>query len=73
METRKTKAELHAKSPQPAEEDYNAHSSNPGPSAEAIEEKDEDGAGKALKWVIPVVVILLTIVWFLFFRDTAPS
>lgn len=68
MEDKERKQELHDIAPQAEEQDYNANEQNPGPSKEAIEEKDEDGAGKAMKWIIPVIIVALLIVWFFFFR-----
>lgn len=55
-------------SPQPIEHDYDANKeNNPGPSEEAVTEKDENGAGSVLRWIIPILVVALLIVW-LFFR-----
>ena len=69
MTSEDRKEQLRKDSPQPVEHDYNAHQQNPGPSPEAVEEKDENGGGLALKWVIPIAVIALLIVWFFFFRE----
>ena len=71
MATNERKRDLHQKSPQWAEHDYNAHEQNLGPAKEVIEEKDEDRAGKAMKWIIPTLIIGLVIVWFVFFRNNA--
>ena len=46
------------------ETNYEEHQQNPGPSKEAVVEEDKNGASKVLKWILPVLVILLLIVWF---------
>jgi len=51
--------------PKPIEKDYESHKENPGPAEPAVNEKDENGGGQALKWVLPVAVIIGLIVWFL--------
>ncbi|MXV17748.1 hypothetical protein [Hufsiella ginkgonis] len=53
------------KASQPVETDYEAHHDDPAPPKEAVVEQDEDGAGKAMKWVIPVVVAVLFILWLI--------
>lgn len=50
------------------ETDYEAHQEDPKP-APTVNEPDNKGAGQAMKWVIPVVVIILAIIWFIFFRN----
>lgn len=50
------------------ETDYDAHKTNPAP-APTVNEPDNGGAGQAMKWVIPIVVVVLLIVWFVFFRN----
>lgn len=52
----------------PIETDYEAHQENPGP-APTVNEPDNDGAGPAMKWIIPIVVIVLAVIWFIFFRN----
>lgn len=52
----------------PIETDYEAHNTDPGP-APTVNEPDNNGAGPAMKWIIPIIVIVLAIVWFIFFRD----
>jgi hypothetical protein len=47
------------------ETDYPEHEKNPGPSEEAVVEKDEDGAGKVLRWIIPLLVIVLVVFWLI--------
>lgn len=54
--------------PPPIEKDYEAHADNPGP-APTVNEPDNKGAGQAMKWIIPIVVIILLIVYFLYFRN----
>lgn len=66
MESQKNK--MKDLSPQPVEHDYNKHKNNPGPSPEAVEEKNENGGGLALKWVIPITIFILLAIWYLFFR-----
>ncbi|PST82961.1 hypothetical protein C7T94_10045 [Pedobacter yulinensis] len=51
--------------PPPVEHDYSKHENNPGPSKEAVEERNSNGAGSILKWIIPVLVIALLVWWFL--------
>ncbi len=48
----------------PVEQDYAAHETNPGPSKEAVTEKDDRSVGVVLKWLIPIVVLLLAVAWF---------
>jgi hypothetical protein len=52
----------------PIETDYEAHANNPGP-APTVNEPDNKGAGQAMKWIIPIVVIALLIIYFVFFRN----
>lgn len=47
------------------ETDYPEHEKNPGPSEEAVVEKDEEGAGKVLRWIIPLLVIVLVAFWLI--------
>jgi hypothetical protein len=60
------KNENFQESPQPIETNYEAHKENPGPSEEAVVEENKDGAGKMLKYIIPILVLALLIIWFLF-------
>ncbi len=53
---------------QPIETDYNAHKENPGPSKEAVVEEDKKGAGQMMKWIIPIIIALLFVVYFLVFK-----
>ncbi|MFC5284391.1 hypothetical protein [Pedobacter alpinus] len=55
--------EENRKSPQGIEHDYNEHKENPGPSEEAVLEKNEKGAGQAMKWIIPIILVILFIVY----------
>lgn len=50
------------------ETDYEAHQENPKP-APTVNEPDNKGAGQAMKWIIPIVVAILLVVWFVFFRN----
>jgi len=50
------------------ETDYEAHKENPAP-APTVNEPDNKGAGQAMKWIIPIVVLILLVVWFVFFRN----
>lgn len=50
--------------PKPIENDYESHKDNPGPGRPAVNEKDVNGAGQALKWVLPILIIIALIVWF---------
>lgn len=52
-------------SPEPIETNYPEHEQNPGPSEEAVVEKDENGAGKVLRWILPALVAILLICWFI--------
>ena len=52
------------KVPKPIEKDYESHKSNPGPAQPAVTEKDENGAGSVLKWILPIAIIIGLIVWF---------
>jgi len=52
----------------PIETDYEAHKSNPGP-APTVNEPDNKGAGQAMKWIIPIVIVILLIVYFVYFRN----
>ena len=49
-----------------AEHDYSHNKDNPGPSKEALEEKNDKPASKLLNWVLIIAVLALTI-FFLFF------
>ncbi len=53
------------KSPEGVEHDYNEHKANPAPSEEAVNEKNENGGGLALKWIIPISVVILLIVYLI--------
>lgn len=52
----------------PVETNYEAHKENPGP-APTVNEPDDNGAGPAMKWIIPIIIVVLAIIWFIFFRD----
>jgi hypothetical protein len=55
------------KKPHPIEHNYAAHENDPGPAPEAINEEDKDGAGKAMKWIIPIVILILFIIYWVMF------
>lgn len=48
----------------PIEHDYNANDQNPGPSEEAVTEKDDRSVGTVMKWLIPIFIVVLLIAWF---------
>lgn len=48
----------------PIEQDYAKHEADPGPSPQAVEEKDINGAAVVMRWLIPVLVLILLIYWF---------
>lgn len=50
----------------PVETDYPKHEENPGPSPEAVNEDNGNGAGPVMKWLIPVLIIALLVYWFVF-------
>ena len=50
--------------PRAIENDYESHKDNPGPGKPAVTEKDVNGAGQALKWVLPILILIALIVWF---------
>lgn len=52
--------------PKPVETDYNKHADDPGPAPEAVTERNDKGAGPVLKWIVPVLVVILMIYWFVF-------
>ena len=49
----------------PVEDNYAKHEKDPGPSPQAVEEYNNKGAGPVLKWILPVIVVILIIVWFI--------
>ncbi|WP_443947148.1 hypothetical protein ACJVDH_08565 [Pedobacter sp. AW1-32] len=65
MENVDPKNDGSGEAPKPIEKDYESHKESPGPAEPAVNEKDENGGGQALKWVLPVAVIIGLIVWFL--------
>lgn len=58
-----------AGNPQPIETDYSKHQQNPGPSPQAVNEENDKGAGPAMKWIIPILIIILAILYWIFFQD----
>ncbi len=61
------------KKPVPVETDYEAHKENPGPAPTAVNEPDNKGAGVAMKWIIPIVVIILLVIYFMYFRNNVTN
>ena len=56
----------------PIETNYEAHASNPGP-APTVNEPDNKGAGQAMKWIIPIAIIILLVLYFVFFRNNTST
>ncbi|WP_256006611.1 MULTISPECIES: hypothetical protein [Pedobacter] len=52
----------------PIEHDYAKHEADPGPSPQAVKESNSGGAGPALKWIIPIVLIILFALYWMFFK-----
>lgn len=48
----------------PVEDNYSKHEQHPGPSPEAVNEDNDKGAGQVMKWLIPILVLILLIYWF---------
>lgn len=55
--------------PKPIEHDYPKHQADPGPSPEAVEEDNDKGAGPTMKWIIPILIIVLAVIYWIFFRE----
>lgn len=51
--------------PKPIETDYAKHEQDPGPSPQAVNEDNDKGAGQTMKWIIPIIVVIMLILWFL--------
>lgn len=49
------------------EDDYTNNQVNPGPSEEAVKEKDDKPASNVLNWVTIIAVIILAIIVFLYY------
>lgn len=56
----------------PVETNYEAHQDDPKP-APTVNEPDDKGAGPTMKWVIPIVIIVLLVIFFLYFRNNMTS
>ncbi|MET3114064.1 hypothetical protein AAKU52_001797 [Pedobacter sp. CG_S7] len=67
MENKETHPEDRGKTVKPIEHDYAQHENDPGPSPEAVFEYDKEGASKAMKWIIPVLIVILLIVYWIVF------
>ena len=57
-------------SARPVEHDYAKHENDPGPSPQAVKEENDKGAGPVLKWIIPIIVIVLAIIYWIYFRHS---
>jgi hypothetical protein len=55
-------------STKPIETDYAKHEQDPGPAPQAVNEDDNKGAGQAMKWIIPIIVVVLIILWFIIWK-----
>jgi hypothetical protein len=55
-------------SPKPIETDYSKHEQDPGPSPQAVNEENNKGAGPTMKWIIPILIIILAILYWIFFQ-----
>ncbi|MCX2485650.1 hypothetical protein [Pedobacter sp. MR2016-24] len=53
------------KTPKPVETDYAHHEQDPGPSPQAVNEDNNNGAGPVMKWIIPIIIVVMLIYWFL--------
>lgn len=56
----------------PVETDYEAHANNPGP-APTVNEPDNKGAGQAMKWVIPIAIVILVVLYLIFFKNNTSN
>lgn len=54
--------------PKPIEHDYAKHENDPGPSPQAVKEDNDKGAGPTMKWIIPILIIIMAILYWIFFR-----
>ena len=62
MEPRE-KEQLERKSPEGVEEDYPHHKEHPDAPKEAIIEENSKGGGQVLKWLIPLLVVILLLIY----------
>ena len=67
-----SKKEEIPQTPVPVETDYEAHKENPKP-APTVNEPDNKGAGVAMKWIIPIIVIILVVVYLIYFRNNVTN
>lgn len=51
----------------PVEHDYAKHENDPGPSPQAVNEENDKGAGPTMKWIIPILIIVMAIIYWIFF------
>lgn len=52
----------------PIEHDYSKHETDPGPSPQAVKEQNNKGAGPTMKWIIPILLIVMAILYYIFFQ-----
>ncbi|MFD1631726.1 hypothetical protein [Pseudopedobacter beijingensis] len=52
--------------PNPIETDYEANKENPGPSEEAVTQKNDEKAGKLQPKLLPIIIAVLLILWFIY-------
>jgi hypothetical protein len=53
-----------------AEDDYQKHQDNPGPSKKSIEEPNDDKAGRNIPWTVIIAIVIMLVAFFLIFRNT---
>jgi hypothetical protein len=56
-------------SAKPVEHNYDSHKQDPGPAPQAVNEPNDKGAGPALKWAIPIILVILFLLYFFLFRQ----
>ncbi len=69
MENNKSDQEKENIAAQLVENNYDKHKTNPGPSAEAVKEDNDKGGGLALKWILPILIIILAIFFLFIFNQ----
>lgn len=55
------------------EKDYNKHRDNPGIPKIALDEKNDEKAGKNINWVILIALAVLVIIFYFIFKDSLSS
>lgn len=61
------KKHINMKDHKDIEDNYSENQQNPGPSEEAVTEKDDKPASKTLNWVIIIAVVVLAIIIFMYY------